>query len=154
MTSEIRIELTKGHFTVMDREDGYLAEGRSLSVNGQGYAQGWVGGKVVRIHRVIAGASPGEIVDHIDGDRLNNRRSNLRIVTREQNQINCKGRGAKSGYRGVYACRSKWQAKIGNHFIGTYDNPVDAALARDDRMRSLFGDFGRYNFPRNGERPA
>lgn len=149
-----RIELTKGKFAIIDAEDEHLTVGRSWSIDGRGYAQGWMNGKVVKLHRVIVSAPPGQIVDHIDGDKMNCRRSNLRFATKGQNSANCKGRGTSSGYRGVFISKGKWQAKIGSRRVGTFDNPLDAAIARDNAMRAIYGSFARYNFPKEGELPA
>jgi hypothetical protein len=76
----------------------------------------------------------GFVVDHIDRDGLNNLRSNLRIVTEEENRWNRGGYGASS-YRGVYRKREKWAAaiKVGGQrkFLGSYHTEREAAEVYD-----------------------
>lgn len=101
-----------------------------------GYAS-WsrLGEKMQKIHRVIAGAAPGEIVDHINRDKLDNRCSNLRVVTHQLNVVNRgKQRNNTSGYPGVQwrKARQKWIAIIGRNGryrkLGSFDTP-EAAYA-------------------------
>jgi hypothetical protein len=85
---------------------------------------------------------------------LNNRRSNLRHCS---NQENCRNQGLaksnRSGYKGVswYPNYQKWVATIvwngRKVFLGYYTDPVEAARAYDARARELFGAFARPNFP-------
>lgn len=72
--------------------------------------------KTVRMHRLILGAQPGQIVDHINGDTLDNRRANLRFVTASQNGMNQKTRKGRktSVFKGVSGHQrvKRWEAKI------------------------------------------
>ena len=74
-------------------------------------------------------------IDHINGNRLDNRIANLRLVDKSQNQLNRPklNKNNSTGYRGVYAYKNKWVAKIqiGGGFtcLGTYENKEDAASA-------------------------
>jgi len=88
----------------------------------------------LRIHRLITGAPPGLVVDHINGDSLDNRRSNLRVVTHAQNSQNRRGadRDSRSGIRGVTMRRSAWQAflRVGhNHFSKSFPGTADGLIA-------------------------
>src|SRR4051794_23713163 len=67
----------------------------------RGYAVRRATGENVRMHRLILGLKLGEYTDHVNGNRLDNRRSNLRKATMAQNNQNRASRGSKSGYRGV-----------------------------------------------------
>lgn len=106
-----------------------------------------------RMHRFIMNAPSNVIVDHINGDGLDNRRCNLRLCTNAENGRNRRGVPSNntSGYLGVTwdARKSKWRAQIfvnGNgKTIGHFDDARDAARARDKVARELFGEFATLN---------
>src|SRR6185369_1147212 len=104
------------------------------------------------LHRIIADAKPGQIVDHINGDTLDNRRSNLRLCTTAENNRNTRGKNPKSGFKGVYPQfgTNTWQAKItvaGKVLcLGTFKEKEDAAKCYDLAAREHFGEFARTNF--------
>ncbi len=118
-----------------------------------------VGGKSVAVllHRLIAGAQPGEQVDHVNGDALDNRRCNLRICTPTQNMQNRRksptkdGRPTTSQYKGVHfdAKRQRWIAQITiggvQRKIGRFRDEMAAAAAYDVAACRLFGDFALTN---------
>jgi hypothetical protein len=110
------------------------------------------------IHRLIMGDPVGMDVDHINGNGLDNRRSNLRVVTRQQNLQNQKARAGSSAYRGVRAANGKWLAGITHNYkrihCGTFVTEEAAAQAYDAKARELFGEFAALNFPRSDERLA
>ncbi|QAX31287.1 SNF2-related protein [Leisingera sp. NJS204] len=97
----------------------------------------------------------GRVVDHADGDPLNNRIENLRVATVAQNNANrCrKTDGATSQYFGVswHSARGKWTAQAKKdgtvHYIGSFDDEREAALARDSFVRGLHDGFEKLNFP-------
>lgn len=95
---------------------------------------------------------PIEIIDHINGDRSDNRLENLREATFSENLINSEVRiDNSSGYKGVYFEKriKKWRAYINKngrrHFLGHFDRVEDAALARQKAEVELFGQFSRNN---------
>jgi hypothetical protein len=101
------------------------------------------------MHRVIAGTPIGMETDHINRVKLDNRRANLRIVTHVQNIANIGvRRHNSSGFIGV--CfdrrRQKWMA-YARRFVGYFETPEEAALARDAAARTLAGEFAVLNFP-------
>ncbi len=104
-----------------------------------------------RLHRLIMNAQPGEIIDHINGDGLDNRRSNLRRCTLSQNSINCARRGGlASRFRGVHHLPpASWQARIqANRLVinlGTYSSEEDAARAYNRAAIERHGEFARLN---------
>lgn len=120
-----------GHVVLLD--DGLNLPGR-LSIGSHGYAQltGVVSGSTVLLHRWLLGLERGDglIGDHINGNRLDCRRENLRAVTPGESSANVAGR-AGSGFRGVYPCRGRWQARCKKngkiHNLGTFDTPEEAA---------------------------
>jgi len=113
--------------------------------------------KRVRLHQVILPTERPYEVDHVDGDGLNNRQSNLRRASRSQNLGNSPiGRFNTSTFKGVswHRQRGMWRATCGNKHLGLFADPLDASLAYDNAARERFGPFAAVNFPRNGERPA
>lgn len=103
-----------------------------------GYAIRFTGVKTVRLHRELLGLSAGDPeVDHVDGDPLNNRRSNLRLCPRgpaenQQNHVRLHPRNT-SGYRGVTRESGKWRAQAvlngRRHDLGLFSEVTEAAAA-------------------------
>lgn len=114
------------------------------------------------LHRQIMGEPDGAIVDHRNGDTLDNRRCNLRIATTFENAHNSrKKRGScTSRYKGVWwsAKQMCWNAMIMNRgnssWLGSFQDEVAAGQAYDNAARDLHGRFACVNFPREGERSA
>lgn len=146
----VRIECRGGHFLI-DASDVPLLGGRTAHLN-KGYAR--VAGMAV--HRLIMGAANGQSVDHINGDRTDNRRANLRFCSTQENLWNGSShRDSATKYRGVSRRPGRkvqvWRAQICRHYkvmlIGTYATQEDAARAYDAAAREHFGAFARLNFP-------
>lgn len=109
-----------------------------------------------RLHRMVLGITdPKIIVDHINGDGLDNRKANLRICTPTENMANrnqqARERSGYSKFRGVTwhkGCR-KWQVQITSggksHHVGLFGSEVDAAIAYNMAAIQLFGEFARLN---------
>lgn len=108
------------------------------------------------LHRLLMG-NPKQHVDHINGNRLDNRRSNLRLASQLQNTYNARKteRKTSSQYKGVYLDKqtSKWVARIRKDGtkvqLGSYDDEALAALAYDIELLKIAGEFARTNFPRS-----
>lgn len=97
-----------------------------------------------------------QYVDHINGNRLDNRKTNLRIITSKQNVYNKrKQKNNTSGFKGIHKTENgKWRVVIGyNHkqiYLGRFSSKKDAALAYDLAAIELFGEFLYFkllNFP-------
>jgi hypothetical protein len=155
------IDLGKGHAAVIDDEDADLVTGFKWypmkTKEGKVYAAGWKhlppGRFFVHLHRLIANAQPGEIIDHVDRDTLNCRKSNLRRVTRQQNTQN-KGPNRKPGtskYKGVFLCRrtGRFRARVSLNrkriYLGYFVSEQEAARAYNTKAAELFGEFSYLN---------
>jgi len=148
------VELTQGFIALVDSCDIGVIKKHSWSINNTGYARTCINRKNILMHRMIMNSAPGDEVDHINGNRTDNRRNNLRHVSRPQNSWNYHKRQiGPSGFRGVcyQANCKKWKAQIRhnikNYHIGLFDTPKEAAIAYDKEARRLRGAFARLNFP-------
>lgn len=164
-----RIPVRPDGFTLVDDEDYEKLVGFPWEFTGSqqryvAYRKRVGGGKrpTFYMHRVILGlvnAPPEVQVDHINRDPSDNRKSNLRIATRSQNQVNRSGwRKLTSKYRGVSRgkAQKKWAVgltlygkRIG---LGSYDTEEQAARAYDEAARIHFGEFACPNFPDEKEK--
>lgn len=114
------------------------------TTRGLNYALRSESGRTVYLHRVVCELQPGDghVVDHINGDSLDNRRQNLRVVTNAENQRNRRPRTyGTSQYRGVYwnKAQAKWVARamVDYRFVslGSFDDEDKAGLAVEDFWR-------------------
>ncbi len=103
--------------------------------NAQGYVQIMVDGKMYTGHRLawlyVHGKWPADEIDHINRNRSDNRLTNLRECTRQENMRNVpKHKDNRSGYKGVFPNRKKWSAQIckdgRKYHLGTYSTPAEA----------------------------
>jgi hypothetical protein len=109
---------------------------------------------VILMHRELLGVEPHQIADHINGNRLDNRRENLRRATDAENKLNTgkpSHRPMTSRYKGVvYVPRvRRWRAVIKanrkQRHLGYFKEEREAALAYNAAARELFGEFARLN---------
>jgi len=111
--------------------------------------------RVVLERKINRKLETSEIADHINGNTLDNRRSNLRVATTAQSVYNRSMSRRKPGgskYRGINFEDGKWVARVffkrKSIYLGRFDNEIDAALAHDAKALELFGEFHRPNFPK------
>lgn len=160
----IEIPLTRGYIALVDAADDDLVNvpWRVLPGRRTNYAMrtAVIDGRrrTIQLHREIMARVvgrelfPNEEVDHIHGNGLDNRRSELRLATREQNAHNMtKYRNNTSGYKGV--CwdkrRGKWSVEIAierkKRFLGYFDDIQTAASAYRQAADELHGEFAKYD---------
>ena len=107
--------------------------------------------KRISMHRLILSAGEGELIDHINGDGLDNRRCNLRIATTQQNAFNQKHHGGSSRHKGVSyrADTGTWRAYITKDgkrkYLGTFASEEDAANAYNIEASRIFGEYAKLN---------
>lgn len=124
------------------RSPRYVAA-RSITDNGKR--------RTLLMHRVIASASEGQEVDHCNRNPLDNRRSNLRIASRNQNVWNKLAAPNRNGFRGVRQHRQQFRAEIcvyGRTYRSRcFATPGEAAQAYDHLAQRHHGPFAVLNFP-------
>jgi hypothetical protein len=161
-----RIELTGGHFALVDDEDYIVLSTKKWHAYYSSKTKNkiwWyarrtfrLGGKTCKetMHHAILGKpEQGYVIDHIDGDGLNNQRSNLRICSNLENRWNqLNHRDLKtSRFIGVYFHkeRSKWCARINRNkkciWLGSFKGELNAAIARDVYLLNNWSGFDRLN---------
>ncbi len=150
------IPLTRGKVALVDAHNFERLNQHRWSCRGGGnpYAARFEGNKVIWMHREIMHTPEGMVVDHIDGNGLNNLEYNLRNCTHEQNVHNLsKAAHGSSIYKGVWKDKhkEKWYAKICHkgirYYLGTFYREEEAARAYDRKAVELFGIYARLNFP-------
>ncbi len=100
----------------------------------------------VYMHVMIAETPIGMVTDHVDGNRLNNSRANLRVCTYSQNAMNKRATSA-SGHKGVswHAASGKWMARVGvggiSRFLGVFPCPKQASDAYWNAAQLLHGEY-------------
>lgn len=151
------IPLTQGRITKVSVEDYVILERHNWQISDSGYAKRTAGRKNIRMHRVVLERKlrrrlrPSEQVDHINGNRLDNRRQNLRLATNQQNGWNARAKTGTSRYRGVHfsARLNAWVVRITldgqSLHLGVRREEDEAAYLYDQFALALYGDFARLN---------
>lgn len=151
------IPLTQNQVAMVDAEDfeelnKYRWYAAKQGNNYYAYRSGGRG-RQIPMHRQIMHPPDDMVVDHIDGNGLNNCKSNLRICTKAQNTYNSRPKGDTCGFKGVSRVKrtGKYRAVIGYKGdlteIGEFVDPVDAARARDLVAMALQGEHAWLNLP-------
>lgn len=151
------IPLTKGKVALVDDEDYERISRWKWHYTPNGYAAHtiWSPEKKVNrgMHREVMQTPPGLETDHINGNKLDNRRENLRICTSSQNKANSGlSKMNTSGYKGVRwrESRQKWEVDIRKDgrkvFLGRFDDIIEAAKAYDLAAKAHYGEFAKLNF--------
>lgn len=145
----------KGGHVLIDENDWPAVSRLAVYVGSNGYAyySTWANGKSspATLHGFLMGHHPGRHIDHINGNKLDNRRVNLRVVSPQTNQVNRKhlNSNSTSGHRGVTARQTltagtRWIAQIGVSgryvYLGSFSELDDAVAARRDAELLYFGE--------------
>lgn len=145
---EIKVITKKGEEILIDAEDFEKVKRYSWCISKTGYAVANNGKRVMKMHRYILNLDePNIIVDHIDGNKLDNRKSNLRICKPFENARNVRMRKRnKVGYLGIsYTAEGKYRARIMVNRkeirLGNYEKIEDALEARRKAEIKYFGQF-------------
>lgn len=154
------IPLDKGHILFIDNED-YEEVSKLIwkvakrlhtfyaisDIRKKGHAR-----KVILLHRLIMKAPKGTLIDHINGNGLDNRKSNLRYANKSKNAMNMsKHTPHSSPYKGVSydKDRKKFRCNIGingkQYFVGRFDNELEAAKAYNKKALTIYGEYARLN---------
>ena len=146
-----------GLFALVDEEHfAYLSEFRWHYMDGYAARNAIPQPGTIRMHKVIMPCTAPLQIDHINGDRLDNRQCNLRIVTFHQNTMNRKQSCSNtSGYKGVSPCGDSklnpWRAQIAMQVngkrkvvnLGLHPTPEAASVAYEAAAKQLFGEYAR-----------
>ncbi len=155
-----RIFFRTGEYFVVDAADFPLVAAFSTwRIGCGGYVVGNIsrrmtkGNRKILLHILLLGPHDNQDVDHISGDKLDNRRQNLRLCTHQENCFNQRKRNTNtSGYTGVSFSRhsNRYEAYIHRDsrkiYLGLYESPEAAARVRDQAALQYHGEYARLNF--------
>ena len=140
---------------LLDAEDEHLREKYLWCSSGHGYAKAWDGEtkKFVYLHRLVMNAPKGLVVDHINRDRADCRRANLRLANRAGNALNAKKKKCRAAH-GKYSrhvgvawndgCK-RWVATYRGKYLGVFVDEDSAALAYNAAALADNNEFARFN---------
>ena len=148
----MRCTMKNGASFIFDIKDMDIVKNHSWSIS-RGHVRTCVDGRSVYLHQILLDTTCDTEIDHINGDKMDNRRCNLRFATHAQNNQN-KGlrRDSTTGYKGVcFDKRSgKYIAYINANgkrtYLGYFDDKLSAAYAYDAAALQMHGDYARPNF--------
>lgn len=158
-----KIKLSTGQYTLVDNENfkelskfAWGTVGKKYTYAGRGTRKNGVYSKIL-MHRFLMNASKDQMVDHINGNTLDNRKSNLRICSRSKNLQNSKIRSdSNNKYKGVHKVRTKkdgtvvYSARIQiapneRLYLGNFYNELEAAKAYNKAALKYFGEYANIN---------
>lgn len=143
------------HPALVDEDDYKLASGYGWCINGVGYVVAHVDGRVVYLSHFLLDVPDDMVVVHLNGDKFDFRRANLRIGTRsEAMQRQKKRSGTTSKYKGVQLHKKsgRWRSTLWrrdwgrNQHLGYFESEAEAAKAYDEAARTFYGEDAWVNF--------
>ena len=151
-----KIRLTRGQTAIIDDADYDIVSKHewyalpAVRALGGFYAATSVRGRTVYMHRLLMAEPCALTVDHINGDKLDNRRSNLRTATRLEQARNSKAKGGRSCFKGVSLHESGlWRAELGlpnrKRIVKYASTETDAARLYNALAREHYGAFAKIN---------
>ncbi|MAE82815.1 MAG: hypothetical protein CMB80_08785 [Flammeovirgaceae bacterium] len=150
------LKTPKGEKILVDREDLPMLRQYKWRTNANAdrsskpYVYASNKGVLIFMHKLLMRPPKGMIVDHINGDVLDNRKSNLRVCTQKQNLKNrLPNRNCVVRAKGVHICNGKFRASIKSdnkrYDLGSYTEEIHAAIAYNVAAKILHGEFARVN---------
>lgn len=155
------IKITQGFEAIIDDDDFekfgkfkyHISKGK-YAMRALPRTNGEKRNKRIKLHQDIIGKKEGFVIDHINGNGLDNRKCNLRHCTISQNEMNSPAQRNKTGkYKGVYKTSGKCSTFFSTIFrdgkvyrIGSFRDELSAAKAYDLKAKELFGEFAKTNF--------
>ena len=153
----MEIELSQGYKAKVDSEDyervsqhkWYAQVSRGRDAYAKRNVRIDTGRTSQGLSRFVMDAPKGMVVDHINGDTLDNRKENLRVCTNQENTRNRYRSWGKTGYKGVSLCHCGYRVRIkkGDKIvhIGVYPTPEEAALSYNRAAVEEYGEYARLN---------
>ena len=141
-------KLFNGEYFKIDKDDYDKVKDYYWSITPKGYVYTSYYNDLYFIHRFITDCPDDKKVDHINRDKKDNRRCNLRICTQKENCYN-RMRENKNKYKGVVKLDKKYGASVHKdgttYYLGRFNTPEEAALAYNEKAKELFGEFACLN---------
>lgn len=143
----VKFLVAKATYAVVDLAEWPRVSELCWGLSSHGYAESHFKGRSTYLHRFLTDPPKGKVVDHKNGDRLDNRFANLRVCEIRQNiaSTSATGYGAL-GHKNIYHDRGKYHVAISTRFagkkhIGSFAKLEDAIVARDKARKETFGEF-------------
>lgn len=150
--TELKVS-NQGNYFKVDNSDLWKVAGFSWRASKTGYLRAKINNKTIMLHRWVMNATEGEVIDHINGDLLDCRKTNLRSCSIMENSRNRKiSKNSSTGYKGVHTVyKDRFRAVIRVnrklHYLGYFKSALEAASAYDTAALKHFGEFAKLNFP-------
>ena len=144
------VPLTQDEYAIIDVCDYDKVKDHRWFLTAQKYAGTNINGTGVLLHRMIMNNPSGMLVDHINGDRIDDRRCNLRLASALENSWNTKAKNSSStGYKNISKIKNSWQVMLRinglSTYLGRFPTLEEALEVRNAAYREHRGEFARYD---------